>query len=143
MNCAKILTLASMTLVILGVSPHAARAQDGSTTPGPPPPNPPPTGPAANWSTWTPVAGLSFLGPTLAFNSAASGLELASVGFDLGVRSNQFAGGAWSPPLFTGRLTFLPPVILADVTGTPQLLVAGTDAVVTHSRLAAGAWSAP
>jgi hypothetical protein len=139
----RILTLASMTMALLGLWPNDARAQNGSATLGPPAPTPPPTAPAGNWSAWSPVAGPSFLTPALTFNPAASALDLAAVGFDLEVRSNEFTGRASSPPLSTGRLTFLPPVILADATGIPQLLVTGTDGVVTHSRFEAGAWSAP
>jgi hypothetical protein len=140
---ATILTVVSATPAMLGLSPNAARAQNGSTTTGPPAPTPPPTASAGNWSAWAPVAGPSFLTPALAFTPAASTLDLASVGFDLAVRSNQLSGGASSPPLSTGRLTFLPPVLLADAAGTPQLLITGTDGVVTHSRFVAGAWSAP
>src|SRR5438552_1694877 len=89
-----LLTLASMALALLGLSPNDARAQNGSATLGPPAPAPPSTAPAGNWSAWTRVAGPSFLTPALAFNPAASALDLAAVGLDLGVRSSQFAGGA-------------------------------------------------
>src|SRR2546428_5994093 len=134
--------LAVAALAALTLPAATARAQVLAAA-GPPTTVPVPTAPAGGWSAWTPVAGPSFLSPSLALNPVADALDLASVGLDLSVSYTRVANGAGSAPLLTGRLTFLPPVILADAAGTPQLLVTGSDGMVTHSRFQASAWSAP
>src|SRR2546425_2027553 len=134
--------LAVAALAALTLPAATARAQVLAAA-GPPTTVPVPTAPAGGWSAWTPVAGPSFLSPSLAFNPVADALELASVGLDLSVSYTRIANGAGSPPVSTGRLGFLPPVILVDATGAPQLLATGTDGLVTHSRFQGGAWSAP
>ena len=133
------LAVAALAALALWVS--TARAQDPSA--GPPATVPLVTAPAGGWSAWTRVAGPSFLSPSVAFNPVAGTLELAAVGLDLSVSHTRVAGSAASPPVPTGRLSFMPPVILVDAAGTPQLFVTGTDGAVTHSQFLNGKWSAP
>src|SRR5438067_1487930 len=80
---------------------------------GPPAAVAPPTAAAANWSAWTPIAGPSFLSPSVALNSAAGTLEVACVGLDLGVRHIRVSGTS-PAPFSTGSPSFLPPMILSD-----------------------------
>jgi hypothetical protein len=132
----------SVAGVLLAVAITTVGAQDRSMA-APPAPTAPPTAAVGGWAAWTPVAGPSFLSPSLAANPTAGTLELAAVGLDLAVDHHRFSGGAWSQAVATGRLSFLPPVIIAGEAGAPQLLVTGTDAQVTHSRFQGNAWSAP
>jgi hypothetical protein len=132
--------LAVLTAALAGVFAAAPLRADVSIAAIPAPSPPTVTG-VGNWANWAVLsdAGPTVLSPSLAAN--AGGLELATVGLDLGVAHSRFANGAWSPALPTGRLTFLPPVIVADASGTPQLLVTAPDAAVQHSRFQSNVWS--
>lgn len=137
-----LLALAAAVLAPWSFGASGASAQL-PVTGAPPSAIPLATTPIGGWSAWSPVAGPSFLSPTIAFNPAAGALEVAEVGLDLGVSYTRVANGIGSPMVPSGSLTFLPPALLLDAAGTPQLLVTGTGGMVTHSRLQAGAWSAP
>src|SRR5207244_3174091 len=120
--------------ISFGLSANCAivHAQAAGTD-GPPSTLPPATAAVGNWSTWAPVAGPSFLAPSLALNPVEGRLEVASVGFDLSVVCSQVSGSS-AAALSIGRQSFLPPVVLSDAAGIPQLFVTGTDATITHSR---------
>jgi hypothetical protein len=134
-------SLGLYTLVALGVT--AALVQSGWTA-GPPVPAPPPTAAVGNWTAWTPVpgAGLSFLSPSLSADAAGDTLDLVSVGLNLGINHSRFSGGVWASPVPTGRLSFLPAVVVSD-SGTPQLLTTGLDGAIQYGTFRNGTWSAP
>ena len=80
-------------LAVAGMYAATARAQDAAAA-GPPANLAPPTAAAGGWSAWTPVAGQSFLSPSLALNPAAGTLEVASVGLDLNVIHCRVSGSS-------------------------------------------------